>query len=106
MTKKEILTAMLDKYTFTADETEMLTKMLDSLNRKTAKKPSKTAQFVEAHGGEIVDFIHANGSVTTKAVGDAFGVSTQKMTPVLRLMAENGMISKTVEKSVNVYKVA
>jgi predicted HTH transcriptional regulator len=74
--------------------------------KNASRKPSKVQVENEALKAEIVDYVASNGSVTIKAVAEAFDKSSQKVTPLMNALVEEGKLTKAVEKRVAHYSLA
>ena len=77
---------------------------LDERNAKRANTPSKTQIANEGLRADILGII--GEGMTAKAVGDHFGLSTQKVAPQLNALVDAGLAVKVKDGKVTLFKVA
>ena len=81
--------------------------LLDKKNKSSKSELTDTQRENIALGEEIVKFIASKGhEMTVKEVREHFGVTAQKVTPILTTLTDNGKLSKRVDKRVSYYSVA
>ena len=81
--------------------------LLDKKNKSSKSELTDTQRENIALGEEIVKFIASTGrEITVKEVREHFGVTAQKVTPILTTLTDNGKLSKRVDKRVSYYSVA
>jgi hypothetical protein len=114
MTKKDMFTAMLNKYAFTDDEKAFIEHEIELLTKKSSgeRKPTATQVANEALKEAIMNFlttepdrIFAVGELI-KEVPELAGLSTQKVTPMLSALEKAQQVVKVVEKRKSYYKLA
>lgn len=82
MTKREVLTKAVAMDGFTAEEKEVLAKMIAGLDKRSSK-PTKAQIANEAVKAEIREALTAE-PMTAKAIADAVGESTNKVAALLK----------------------
>lgn len=82
MTKKEVLTKAITMDGFTAEEKEVLQKMIDGLVKKSSK-PTKAQIENEGYKADIVAVLDENPK-TAREIAELVGLSTNKVAALLR----------------------
>ena len=94
MTKREVLTkvvALVD--VFTDEEREVAQKMIDQLDKKSSK-PTKAQVENEGVKVDIMNVLADGKARTAKAIGEAVGYSTAKVSALLRALVLDGQVEK------------
>ena len=114
-TKKEMFTAMLNKYDFTADEVAFIEHEIELLNRKNTtkdgeKKLTKDQLANIAVGEEILSFMEENHLYSVgdfiKNVPACAELSVPKVSAIIRPLRESGKVEKVEDKRKVFYKLA
>ena len=88
---------------FAEHEIELLNKRNSADSKAKAKKAAENAALAE----KVVEFLAgAENAQTTLEVATAIGISTQKATPILTGLANEGRVVKTTEKRKVFYSLA
>jgi DNA-binding CsgD family transcriptional regulator len=82
MTKKEVLTKAIAMNGFTAEEKEVLQRMIDGLVKKSSK-PTKAQIENEGYKADIVAILDENPK-TAREIAELIGLSTNKVAALLR----------------------
>jgi predicted transcriptional regulator len=77
VTKKEVLTKVVDGIALTDEDIEVVKGMIESLAKKSSK-PTKAQVANEGIKAEIAEFLTSK-PVTAKEIADALGISTNKV---------------------------
>ena len=97
MTKREVLTkavTMVD--VFSAEEIEVLDKMIKALDKKSSK-PTKNQVANEALKADILEFLADGEARTATEIANGIGVTVQKASALLRQMVGD-TVAKTEAK--------
>ena len=103
MTKREVLTKAVAMDGFTAEEKEVLTKMIAGLDKRSAK-PTKAQVANEAIKAEIAKVLTAEPK-TAKAIADEVGESTNKVAALLKQI-EGVIVTEGKGKNPKTYSIA
>ena len=114
LTKREIVSAMLNEPTIVSNadykaylENELVLLANKAERAKNAsRKPTKAQVENEALKAEMLAYVAENASATIKAVAENFAISSQKATPLMNALVDEGKLVKVVEKRVARYSVA
>lgn len=109
MTKKEMFSAMLEKYDFNKAEVAFIEHELELLAKKNSAEHKQTkAQKENAElAVKVVETLEPNMLYTVSDVCKLMGVeSNQKMTHILTALVEDGKVVRTVEKRRAYYSLA
>ena len=113
MTKKEMFTAMLNKYDFTVEEVNFITHEIELLEKKSAtgeRKPTATQVANEGLKMAILSYMEENANrlftVTEliKEVPELAELSNQKVSALMTQLKDTGKVSKVVEKRKSYFK--
>ena len=81
--------------------------LLEKKNKSRSNELTETQKENIELGKEIVEFISKKGKeLTTKEIREHFGVTAQKVTPILTKLVEENSLTKRVDKRISYYKVA
>ena len=114
-TKREMFTAMLNKYDFTADEVAFIEHEIELLTRKNTtkdgeKKLSKEQLANVAVGEEILSYMEVDHlysiSDLIKVVPACADLSVPKVSAIVRPLREKGLVVKVEDKRKVFYKLA
>ena len=114
-TKKEMFTAMLNKYDFTADEVAFIEHEIELLTRKNTtkdgeKKLTKDQLANIAVGDEILSYMEVDHlysiSDLIKLVPACAEMSVPKVSAIVRPLRESGKVEKIEDKRKVFYKLA
>ena len=103
MTKREVLTKAVAMDGFTAEEKEVLTKMIAGLDKRSSK-PTKAQIANEAVKAEIREVLTAEPK-TAKAIAEAVGESTNKVAALLKQI-EGVIVTEGKGKNPKTYSIA
>ena len=103
MTKREVLTKAVAMDGFTAEEKEVLTKMIAGLDKRSSK-PTKVQIANEAVKAEIREVLSAEPK-TAKAIAEAVGESTNKVAALLKQI-EGVIVTEGKGKNPKTYSIA
>ncbi len=103
MTKREVLTKAVAMDGFTAEEKEVLTKMIAGLDKRSSK-PTKAQIANEAVKAEIREVLTAEPK-TAKVIADAVGESTNKVAALLKQI-EGVIVTEGKGKNPKTYSIA
>ncbi len=103
MTKREVLTKAVAMDGFTAEEKEVLTKMIAGLDKRSSK-PTKAQIANEAVKAEIREVLSAEPK-TAKAIAEAVGESTNKVAALLKQI-EGVIVTEGKGKNPKTYSIA
>ena len=103
MTKREVLTKAVAMDGFTAEEKEVLTKMIAGLDKRSSK-PTKAQIANEAVKAEIREVLTAEPK-TAKAIADEVGESTNKVAALLKQI-EGVIVTEGKGKKPKTYSIA
>lgn len=103
MTKREVLTKAVAMDGFTAEEKEVLTKMIAGLDKRSSK-PTKAQIANEAVKAEIREVLTAEPQ-TAKAIAEAVGESTNKVAALLKQI-EGVIVTEGKGKNPKTYSIA
>ena len=95
--------------TLTEDDFNFLVERALKSVRKSSGTRKPTARQVENEAlvPKILDFLGtAETPLTATAIGDNFGLTSQRVTPILTKMVDTGSIVKAKDKKSTVYSVA
>jgi len=110
LTKIEMFENILKGLT-NADEIAFIENEIDLLKRKAersknaTRKPSKVQVENESLKAEILDYVATVDNATIKAVAEKFDKSSQKITPLMNALVNEGKLTKVVEKRVAKYSI-
>ena len=80
--------------------------LLEKKNKSRSNELTETQKENIELGKEIVEFISKKGKeLTTKEIREHFGVTAQKVTPIMATLAENGKVTKRVDKRITYYSL-
>lgn len=111
MTKSEMFSRIashltdVDEIAFINHEIELLANKAERAKNAT-RKPTKVQAENEVLKASILDFVASVGTATIKAVAENFDKSSQKVTPLMNALVEEGKLTKVVEKRVAKYSLA
>lgn len=107
-TQVEVLTKILENADLTAEQREVLEKIVSNIKKKNSHKSATKNKEHEKLEEELLNIISAepNRIFTCGELAKALNSSTQKLTPRLAALVEENKIVKTVEKRVNHYQLA
>ena len=81
--------------------------LLEKKNKSRSNELTETQKENIELGKKIVEFISKKDKeLTTKEIREHFGVTAQKVTPILTKLVEENSLTKRVEKRISYYKVA
>ena len=81
--------------------------LLEKKNKSRSNELTETQKENIELGKEIVEFISKKGKeLTTKEIREHFGITAQKVTPILTKLVEENSLTKRVDKRISYYKVA
>lgn len=115
LTNKKALEWVLKNTAMPADVREKLENMAASLDRKSSSathKPTKAQEENAALRDRIMEFLeeHPNLLVTCSDIGkkvpELEGMTTQKISPLMRVLEAEGKVTKLVEKGKSLYQLA
>jgi predicted HTH transcriptional regulator len=110
ITKKEMFERIVARLT-DVDEINFINNEIALLDRKSeraknaTRKPSKVQVANENLKSEILDFMATVDNATIKDVSAKFEISSQKATPLMNALVEDGKLNKVVEKRVAKYSL-
>ena len=104
MTKREVLTKAVAMDGFTAEEKEVLTKMIAGLDKRSSK-PTKAQVANEAIKAEIREVLTAEPK-TAKEIAEAVGESTNKVAALLKQIDGVEKVKGEKSKDAARYKIA
>lgn len=93
MTKKEVLTKAVALDVFTDEEKDVLQKMIEQLEKKSSK-PTKLQVANEGIKNDILEVIADGQPRTAKAIAEAVGQTTAKVSALLRALVLDGKADK------------
>lgn len=93
MTKREVLTKAVAMDGFSAEEKEVLQKMIDGLDRKSSK-PTKAQLENMKIKGEILEVLADGRGRTAREVADETGYTVNKVSALLRQIIGDGKAEK------------
>ena len=106
MTKRDVLTKVVNGVALDAEEIAIVQKMIDSLDRKSSK-PTKAQIANVGIKNEILEALADGVERTSKEVADVVGYSTAKVSALLRACVLDGKVEKIPgEKSKDAPKYA
>ena len=114
MTKKDMFTAMLNKYAFTTEEVEFIKHQIELLDKKSTGERKLTATQVANEGlkADILSFMAENSariftvSELIKEVPALAELSNQKVSALMTQLKDTGAVTKVVEKRKSYFKIA
>ena len=115
MTKKEMFTAMLNKYDFTVEEVNFITHEIELLEKKSAtgeRKPTATQVANESLKVAILSYMAEQPnrlftiSELIKEVPELEGLSNQKVSAMMRILESAHKVEKVIEKRKSYFKLA
>ena len=83
---------------------ERALKSVRKANPNAVRKPTKTQVANDSLRADILGILSADG-MTAKAIGDHFGLTTQKVAPQLNRLVEEGLAVKVKEGKATLFKV-
>ena len=92
-TKREVLTKVVDGVALNEEEIGVVQKMIEQLDKKSSK-PTKAQVENEGIKGAILEVLGDGEARTAKAVGEAVGYSTAKVSALLRALVLDGKVEK------------
>jgi len=95
----------VDEINFINHEIELLANKAERAKNAT-KKPSKVQIENETLKSEIANFVATNGDTYIKDVVEKFDITSQKATPLMNALVDDGKLAKRVEKRKAIYTVA
>jgi len=110
MTKSEMF-ARIASHLTDVEEIAFINHEIDLLANKAeraknaSRKPSKVQVANEGLKAEMLDYIASVGSVVIKDIASKFDISSQKATPLLNALVDEGKLIKAVEKRVAHYSI-
>lgn len=99
ITRKSVLTKALEVDVFSAEEIEVIKKMIISLDKKSSSsKPTKTQIENEKIRADVLELLADGKPRTATEVGTELVISCQKATAMLKPLVDNGTVVKIVGK--------
>ena len=114
MTKKDMFTAMLNKYAFTDDEKAFIEHEIELLTKKSSgeRKPTATQVANEGLKAAILSYMAEQPnrmlsiSELIKEVPELEGLSTQKVSPMISALVKEFKVVRIEEKRKAYFKIA
>jgi len=110
MTKKEYFAEIVTLATANdrADLVEFAEKEIELLNKRNSKDSKAAKEKAEAREALKAEILGVVGDepMRTMEIASALGVSPQKVTPVLKALADEGKLVATVDKKVKTFTLA
>lgn len=98
ITRKSVLTKALEVEVFSAEEIEVIKKMIASLDKKSTGKPTKAQIANEGIRTDILAVLADGRARTATEIGAELGISCQKASALVKPLVEGGKVTKVIGK--------
>lgn len=110
MTNKKALTWVVENVAdMPADVASKIDVMIASLDKKSAsRKPTKTQAENEEFKSTILEVLTTDGMTASEVIkshSDFDGMSNQKMSALLKMLVDDGKVTKVKDKKVTLFKL-
>lgn len=111
VTNKEMYLRVMAELS-SADLKDFIQGRIDLIDKKAAnaknatRKPTANQVANEGIKNDMVDYLGTVASATIAELKDHFGLSSQKVTPLINALVDTGAVNKVVEKRVAHYSKA
>lgn len=113
MTKRDYFNALLaiEAVASNPSLTEFIKHELALLDKKNKSKSGELTETQRENlelGADILDYMkaHPDTEFTIKQIREHYGLTAQKITPIMTALANNGKVNKRVDKRVSYYSLA